>query len=53
MCSRATCTTCGKATWAGCGQHVEQALAGVPQTQRCQGHEPAPRRGFFTALRGH
>lgn len=38
MCSPATCPTCGKATWTGCGNHVEQALAGVPQAQRCQGH---------------
>lgn len=35
MCSRITCNTCGKATWTGCGNHVEQALAGVPQDQRC------------------
>lgn len=26
----------GLATWAGCGRHVEQALAGVPQDQRCK-----------------
>lgn len=35
MCSRATCRTCGKATYRGCGMHVEQVLAGVPQSQRC------------------
>jgi hypothetical protein len=35
MCSKTTCQTCGKATWSGCGNHVEQALAGVPQNQRC------------------
>ena len=29
MCQRITCTTCGKATWAGCGQHVEEALIGA------------------------
>ncbi|GAB3602396.1 hypothetical protein [Microbacterium aureliae] len=38
MCQRITCTVCGKATWAGCGQHVEEALAGVPEAARCQGH---------------
>lgn len=38
MCSRATCRTCGKPTWSGCGQHVESALAGVPAADRCQGH---------------
>ncbi|WP_169746723.1 hypothetical protein [Demequina silvatica] len=35
MCSRITCRQCGKPTWTGCGQHVDQALAGVPQDQRC------------------
>jgi hypothetical protein len=35
MCQRATCKTCGKATYRGCGMHVEQVLAGVPQAQRC------------------
>jgi len=35
MCRPATCRSCGKATYAGCGQHVEQVLRGVPQNQRC------------------
>ncbi|MBS2966672.1 hypothetical protein KGA66_26785 [Actinocrinis puniceicyclus] len=35
MCRRATCRTCGKATYKGCGMHVEQVLAGVPRSQRC------------------
>ncbi len=38
MCFRTTCPTCGKATWGGCGAHVEQALRGVPESERCQGH---------------
>jgi hypothetical protein len=38
MCRRVTCPTCGKATFAGCGQHIEQVLGGVPHEQRCQGH---------------
>lgn len=38
MCSPITCTECGKTTWQGCGQHIEEALAGVPHDQRCQGH---------------
>lgn len=41
MCSPATCPTCGKATWTGCGNHVEQALAGIPQAQRCQCQDQA------------
>ncbi|QMU66812.1 hypothetical protein [Streptacidiphilus sp. P02-A3a] len=35
MCQRTTCRTCGKAGFRGCGQHVEQVLAGVPAAQRC------------------
>lgn len=51
MCSRISCRECGKATWTGCGQHVEEALAGVPASQRCAGHESAaPRRSFLSGL---
>lgn len=35
MCQKITCDHCGKATWTGCGQHVEQALAGVKAEDRC------------------
>lgn len=35
MCRPVTCKSCGKTTWAGCGQHIEEALSGVPQSQRC------------------
>lgn len=54
MCQRITCSTCGKATWAGCGQHIDQALAGVPASQRCQGHAAAPseRKSLFASLFG-
>ena len=62
MCSRATCKKCGKATWRGCGNHVEQALAGVPKAQRCScaqvkavsnGSKETPARGgFLSRLRG-
>ncbi len=41
MCARVTCDVCGKATWEGCGQHVEEALYGVPVDQRCPGHVDA------------
>ena len=51
MCSRVTCRTCGKPTWSGCGNHIEQALAGVPKADRCQGHEsPAGSGGFMSRL---
>ncbi len=38
MCRAATCRNCGKATWSGCGKHVNQVMAGVPDAQRCPGH---------------
>ena len=38
MCSTVMCPTCGKTTWAGCGQHVEEAMRDVPSEQRCEGH---------------
>ncbi|MBB5832556.1 hypothetical protein [Brachybacterium aquaticum] len=61
MCRAVTCTTCGKTTWAGCGQHVDQVMKNVPAAQRCGGHEAgtpgskvdAPgSRGFFARLLG-
>jgi hypothetical protein len=36
MCSRVTCNICNKATWSGCGEHVEEALAGVAEADRCK-----------------
>ncbi|WP_412751514.1 hypothetical protein [Krasilnikovia sp. M28-CT-15] len=53
MCRSVTCRTCGKTTWAGCGQHVDQVMRTVPNAQRCPGHdEQAPPRGFFGRLFG-
>ena len=40
MCQRVTCRTCNKATYQGCGMHVSQALAGVPESQRCTCDRP-------------
>jgi len=36
MCSRVICQKCKKYTWAGCGGHIDDALAGVPQDQICK-----------------
>ncbi|GAA1967637.1 hypothetical protein [Catenulispora subtropica] len=54
MCRRATCKTCGKATYRGCGMHVEQVLAGVPGSERCDcaRTKGASGSGFFSRLRG-
>lgn len=35
MCQRITCNTCAKPTWQGCGEHIEDALVGVPTEDRC------------------
>lgn len=40
MCHAVTCRTCGKPSWAGCGRHVERALAGVPRAARCPRDHP-------------
>eukprot|EP01038_Epipyxis_sp_PR26KG_P006827 gene6827-9347_t len=37
MCRKIACSSCGKATWAGCGQHIESALNGVNIHDRCNG----------------
>lgn len=47
MCRAVVCRKCGKPTWAGCGQHVEMVLAGVPKRDRCQGHQGEPSEGGF------
>ncbi|MGV9584463.1 hypothetical protein [Nocardia farcinica] len=41
MCQPIRCSTCGKITWTGCGQHVDQVRAQVPADQWCPGH-PIP-----------
>lgn len=35
MCRQVTCKICKKATWAGCGQHKNEVLRGVPKNARC------------------
>ena len=38
MCSLVTCKICKKPTWSGCGEHIEDALAGIALADRCAGH---------------
>ena len=52
MCRAVTCKTCGKTTWAGCGQHVDQVMRGVAAGDRCPGHESTPSTGFLAKLFG-
>jgi hypothetical protein len=54
MCSPVTCRKCGKTTWSGCGEHVEQALFGIPMDQRCEGHEnDSTQPSFFNKIFGN
>ncbi len=41
MCRATPCSTCGRTTWAGCGQHVAQVRASVSAAQWCPGHPGA------------
>ncbi|KAB1902690.1 hypothetical protein B6D25_06255 [Micrococcus luteus] len=63
MCRPARCRVCRRATWAGCGWHVESVKAAVPAGQWCDGrHSDAEREaaragragaaGFFARLFG-
>ncbi|MBO9556432.1 hypothetical protein [Cellulomonas sp.] len=52
MCYPNTCTTCGKTTWAGCGQHVDAVRAAVPADQWCPGHQDSPAPGFLARIFG-
>ncbi len=45
MCRAVTCSSCGKASWAGCGAHVESVLAHVPTEQRCRCREEDAAKG--------
>lgn len=45
MCRPVTCKTCGKTTWAGCGQHVDSVKASVPASQWCTCDRNAPKAG--------
>ncbi|WP_164519610.1 hypothetical protein [Nocardioides ferulae] len=52
MCRPTTCRTCGKTSWAGCGMHVQQIMAGVPKAQRCEGHPDQQSGGMLKRLFG-
>lgn len=55
MCRPTRCRTCGKTTWAGCGQHIAQVKARVPADQWCNGPsshtgDQAQRSGWLSRL---
>lgn len=43
MCQRVTCPRCGKYTYEGCGQHVDEVLGGLPHDQLCACGQDDPR----------
>jgi hypothetical protein len=51
MCQPVDCATCGKTTWTGCGQHVDEALAGGPDSGGGAGHDEESRAGFLARFR--
>jgi len=53
VCYAVKCNTCGKTTWAGCGEHVDSVRRTVPSAQWCTGHPTEQGQGgFFTKLFG-
>lgn len=53
MCRAVRCRTCGKTTWAGCGQHVDAVRQTVPRSDWCGGHaDEQPSGGFLSRLFG-
>jgi hypothetical protein len=50
MCQQVKCPRCGRPTWAGCGRHVEEALANVPKDDRCS---CPPEASFLRRLFSH
>jgi hypothetical protein len=49
MCSPVRCGTCGKTTWTGCGEHIEQVRVKVVPEQWCECERGAPARKSASA----
>lgn len=52
MCRAVTCRKCSKPTWAGCGNHADQVLAGVARADRCAGHPREAGSGLLSRILG-
>ena len=52
MCRAKSCKTCGRTTWAGCGQHVAQVRAGVPAADWCDGQHTADEKAAARTAAG-
>ncbi|KAK1750765.1 hypothetical protein QBC47DRAFT_393492 [Echria macrotheca] len=35
MCMQATCPTCSKTSWRGCGSHIPSVFASIPEDKWC------------------
>jgi hypothetical protein len=51
MCRRTTCRACGKPSYKGCGQHIEQVLADVAAADRCA-CPPGEKSGLLAMIFG-
>ena len=53
MCRPVPCETCGKITWAGCGDHVDEVKAMVRPEDWCPGHpEDVPTQAWENPFAG-
>ncbi|GEB98293.1 hypothetical protein [Corynebacterium flavescens] len=53
MCRAVNCKSCGKTTWAGCGNHIDSVKATVPAEQWCTcTRDDAAQSGGFKGLFG-
>ncbi len=52
MCQPVTCSICGKTTWQGCGDHVDQVMAAVPKADQCAGHDDPNNNGWLARILG-
>lgn len=58
MCRATKCRTCGKTTWAGCGEHIASVRTSVPASDWCDGSHTrgevqdaqSPNGGLFSRL---
>lgn len=55
MCRAVRCKQCTKTTWSGCGAHVAQVKARVPDDQWCSGHpkDPGTEVSLLRRILGH
>ncbi|MGW9629868.1 hypothetical protein ACWGST_04135 [Agromyces sp. NPDC055520] len=52
MCRAVKCRVCGKTTWAGCGQHVQDVRRTVPASAWCSGAHTQAQIDAATQNRG-